>query len=303
MIKSVFIINGTLRKIESIINELKTLFIDYNTEFYITEKPNHATALSKQAILQNCDYLIAVGGDGTINEVVNGYMQCDAEKRKNVRVGLLPRGTGNDFARFVKIKKTSEYLLYLIKNNIYSAIDIGEANFVSFSGMEDSRFYINITDIGIGGLTVKYVNESNKFLGSDLTFIFSAIKAFFNLKPQEVKLSSSDFSWEGAVISLCIANGKYFGSGIGIAPNAIANDGYFDLTIVGNLNVLHFLRYLPSLKKSKIINHAKITYRRVTSCKIDSYGQKFPVDMDGEYIGHTPVQVKIHPSAMNFLKE
>ena len=296
-----FILNGTIPKINKIIEKLNVQFKDgFDCEYLITDKTNHAIELSENAIMQGCDYLIAVGGDGTLNEVINGYMKTPKEKRAMVKVGLIPKGTGNDFARLLGIGKMNQ-LHHLISTESYSHIDIGEANYLSFDGLPTKRFYCNITDIGVGAMTVKQINTSNKFFGATLTFLFATLKAFFSYKHQQVKVSTPDFEWTGSIISVVMANGKYFGSGLGVAYEAKIDDGILNLVIVSKISVFQFLRFLPTLRKGKKVNHPNVNYFLIQSCKIEPIVESYPIDIDGEYIGNIPLEVKINSKEVLFL--
>jgi diacylglycerol kinase (ATP) len=251
-----------------------------------TEKKGHATELAFNAVNETVDIIIAAGGDGTMNEVINGVMQAQPEQRNNVMIGLFPLGTGNDFARTAKLTRSVKELAESIKKGEPRQIDIGCVEFDNEKSKSKKRYFNNIAEVGVGAKTVEIVNKSKKTLGSNLTFLMGVLRAFIGYKQQYISIKSNDFNWEGKIVDVCIANGQYFGSGLGIAPGASLDDGKLSLVIVGNIRIIHFLWYLPSLKKLKKIEHPEIHYTKIDSCEI-SGSQEYPVEMDGENVGFT----------------
>ena len=303
--KITFIANGKKDSIgvgKEILNEFFSS--DYDFEIKRTAIHGQAIQLATESILTGTDYLIAIGGDGTTNEIINGYLQSDAEHRKNVIVGLIPFGTGNDFSRSINAKSSVKYLHKLIIENKVKPIDIGEVEYEKFSGGRAIRYFNNISQIGVGAETVRLVNAGKKRFGPTLSYISSTIKAFVTYRHQNIKLTSDSFNYEGRIVSLCFANGKYMGSGIGIAPHANVDNGLLNVVIVGNVGVGEFIKYMPSLRKLKFIKHKEVQYKSLTNCELISLDKNnFPVEMDGEYIGNTPIKVKVHPAKVNFLRE
>ena len=286
--------------------KLKARLIDLlNNDFEITEKrtekSGHAIELSNMAVLENADYIIAAGGDGTMNEVINGIMQAPFEKRAKMIVGLFPLGTGNDFARAAKLTQSVKELAHLINKKQYKKIDIGRVEFHNHKKEKEIRYFNNIAEIGVGAKTVEIVNESKKTLGSTPTFFMGVLKAFIGYRQQDITIKATGFNWEGKIVNVCVANGQYFGSGLGIAPEASLNDGKLSLVIVGNIRIIHFLRYLPKLRKLKKIKHPEVHYLKIDACEIDS-NQRYPLEMDGENVGFTPFSAKVIPGTINLLK-
>jgi len=273
---------------------------NYNVYDKLTDRQGHATQLAFEAVNENADMIIAAGGDGTMNEVINGIMQANEVQREKVIIGLFPQGTGNDFARTAEVPKSMKELSKLILDEHYRKIDVGFGEFVSGDGSKQSRYFDNIAEIGVGAKAVEIVNKSRKTLGSNLTFFIGVIRAFLGYKQQSVRIKAADFQWVGKIVAVCAANGRYFGSGLGIAPGAQLDDGNLSLVIVGNIRILHFLRYLPSLRKLKIIKHPEVHYLKVDSVEMHT-NESYPVEMDGENVGYTPFVVKIIPSAVKLL--
>jgi diacylglycerol kinase (ATP) len=274
---------------------------NYKVYDKLTNRIGHATELALEAVNENADFIISAGGDGTLNEVVNGLMQANPELREKVILGLFPQGTGNDFARTAEVPDTVNKLAESILNEKFAKIDIGKAEFTTTNGEKQTRYFDNIVEIGVGAKTVEIVNKSKKRLGGTLTFFLGVLKAFIGYKRQSVRIKATDFQWAGKIVAVCAANGCYFGSGLGIAPGARLDDGKLSLVIVGNIRIIHFLRYLPSLRKLKYIKHPEVHYLEIDSCEIITE-KNYPVEMDGENVGFSPFTAQILPSALKFLK-
>lgn len=271
----------------------KVLGTDYQVIFHATTARNHGIEIARELTTSGSRILVAIGGDGTINEVVNGIMQAPAGQRQQLLLGILPKGTGNDFARGLKLNQDMERLCRLIKARTFIPADVGQLFFTNKKGHESSRYFMNITDIGVGGVAVEMVNKSNKLLGANFTFLKSVVVAFFKYKHQKVRLKSDKLQWEGEIMSLSIANGRFFGSGLCIAPNASVSDGQFDITVVGKVKVTDFIKKLPGLRSCRKIQHTKVLYSKSTHCRVETDEKNCPIDMDGDFIGYAPLEAKL----------
>jgi diacylglycerol kinase (ATP) len=279
----------------------KMLNPEFELSFYETTTNREAEDLSEKSILNGTDYIIAVGGDGTLSEVINGVMRVQKEKRNNLIVGLLPAGSGNDFARTMKLTKNISELYGLIKNNKSILIDIGKLEFKTMTGEDSTRYFDNITDVGLGAEVAKRVNDGNKTYGPNFAFFSATILGFLNYKRKRVKIESNNFNWEGNVLILCLANGKYFGSGLGIAPHAKVNDGNIAVTLAGEISLIDYLKNLIRIRKCVRINHPHVIYNEVESCNIQPVGAECLIEADGEMIGKIPLKASILPHEIKFL--
>lgn len=299
-----FIISGRLKKAEFLTQEIQQVFTEYKLEFFHTNKSNSADIVISRIINKhNAKHIIIVGGDGTINECINGIMQTNSNNHNKIYLGIIPMGTGNDFAKSLKINNSLTKLLYYINTNRFNRIDIGKMNYINHSNNKAIRYFINIADIGIGALVVKKINESSrKFMPSTIYFR-AIISSFFSFKRSVVKFTSSNFNWKGEVLSLCIANGKYFGDGLCIAPDASPNSGKLNIVILGKLNIVDYLLQMGKVKKCTKLTLKEAIYSEVESCTITSIKDKTPIEMDGEFIGYTPIYVNVLPHYLNIYSE
>lgn len=298
-----FIIHGKIRNKQKVIQQIESVFQgSYKLSFLISEFKGHAIELACKAAKEDSGYIICLGGDGTINEVVNGIMQAkECNKTLTVKVGVLPFGTGNDFVKTIKTPHTFTGLKKLMDENTSKEIDLGLVQFKNKTGADSSRYFINITDIGLGGVVVQRIGKYSKFLTPGLAYLAVTIRTLLSYRNQPIKAIADDFTFEGKVKNLVVANGKYFGSGIGIAPDAELDNGKFSVVMLADVTLFHFLRFSGTLKKCKKVTHPQIMYKTAEEITIQSAVEPQPIDMDGEFIGYTPMNVKIQPQAISFL--
>jgi diacylglycerol kinase family enzyme len=210
-------------------------------------------------------------------------------------------GTGNDFARTINMSANVSLLKKNIDADYYELIDLGLAHFIDSKGFPSSRFFINITDIGIGGVIAQKLISSSRRMSSFLTFQRAIISTLMSYRKQHVHIEADSFHYDGAVMNVVIANGKFFGSGMGIAPEALPGDGLFSVVIIGKVTMLDYIKLLGEVRKCKKIKHAGFTYKIATKISLDSPGISLPIDMDGEFIGYSPMSIEIVHHAIKFI--
>lgn len=297
-----FVINGRFKHTERTIKEIEEAF---GSEFLVwvsvTNGNGHAIELSQNAVLSGTDYLIAAGGDGTMSEVINGIMQVEKSKRENLIVGLYPFGSGNDFARTLKLSKKLSDLRMLIQDDSTVMIDLGKLEYKNMKGENAVRYFNNIADIGLGAEVAKRVNEGKKIYGPNFDFFKATVLGFLNYRRKQLKIESENFNWSGRLLILCLANGKYFGSGLGIAPHAKVNDGKFSITLAAEVSLLDYLKNLKRIRKCLPVNHPQIIYKEVESCTIEPIGKECLIEADGEAIGKIPLKATLLHKEIKFL--
>ncbi len=301
MKKVTFIINGTAKRKDRLKKNLLANLSTHEVNFLETTYAGEATELAQKAIEGGTDYLIAVGGDGSVNEVVNGCMNCDTELLKNVTVGVYPYGSGNDFVKSLGVTKDMAQLNELINKNSTTQVDIGKVDYVGLDGQAATRHFMNIMDVGIGGDVTELLSRSSRFMGAKFNYHKAILQSFLTYKPVEVSLKSDDFNWNGHTLTLIMANGRYFANGMCIAPQASISDGMVQLVIMGKVSIWDYIMNMSKVKRGEIIDDPEITYVKVNSCSIDAKEKTCPIDMDGEFIGYAPLELSILPKALGFL--
>ncbi|QQS28225.1 MAG: hypothetical protein IPM47_15330 [Sphingobacteriales bacterium] len=315
MKKIAFIVSGLIGRKGKILEDIQLQFGrgQYHVDFFETRFSGHARQLSAQVFREGYSHIIAVGGDGTFNEVANGVFdecriknevsieieQFDTEKLKQCVIGLFPAGSGNDFSRTANILKSAAYLKLLIDNDNQVLIDVGIAVYTKASSDSEngkgSRIFLNVADVGMGGAATFYLSnmKSKSFLGPTLLYAKAIIQTFLTYKKQNVTFIGKNFSWQGKIMSLVMANGKYFGSGLGIAPNADLTDGQLSGVVLGNISVRHYLAYLPKLRRCELISNPQIRYFNEEEVEMQSLENPLYMQMDGELVGTTPVTIGV----------
>jgi diacylglycerol kinase (ATP) len=294
-----FIIHGKVAAKEKLIAKARSLFDGLAVlEFLITQSGKNATLCATEAIKHGAQILIAVGGDGTVNEVANAILFHS--NRSKLKMGILPYGKGNDFVRSMGIGRDLATLRDNIKLGKTKTIDAGKLEFVGKEGEKSRRYFVNIADVGLGGLATQMLRAGKPMWSSNLTYFWVIIKSFMKYRPANVRFTSHGFYHEGKVMSICMANGRYFASGLGIAPEAKLDDGKLDWVILGEISIWDYLKYIPSLKRANKIRHTEVSYHRGTECNITSE-VPLPIDMDGEFVGYTPMRCQVESLVLEII--
>ena len=305
MVKISFVLHGKIRGKQSLLTEIaQVLSVKYKLAYYETKKAYHAEELTLQALQDGCDYLIAIGGDGTLNEVVNGFLHAGGRAKFSTVLGVLPWGTGNDFVRSIGVEKSVTQLLYLIENKMVKHIDAGEIHLDNPGEKGDVRYFDNIADLGIGADVVARINGVHlrkKILGGTLIFFFTALRVFLTYKHKKVRVSWEGFNWEGPLLSLVVANGNFFGSGLGVAPDASLDDGVFQVVILGDVSVWDYLKNYGKLRRSERIDLPDMHYLASDRVRVDTEISGINAEADGEIIGQAPLEFKCMKAALPFL--
>lgn len=296
----VFILHG-LRCPRSLPSRLLQRFADsYQVDIHITTSAVTAEDMALAAVNHGCDYLIAVGGDGTIHEVINGAMRAEAAMRQRVTMGALPYGTGNDFVRSLGLSDSLEQLERLIVSQRVHHLDLGRVSLPDGHGAERSIWFGNIASLGISSAIVAQVRRLPRWLPATLSFYLAILLTLLRYRPRRMRLTLDGGEVvEGDFLSLCVANGRYFGSGLGIAPLARLDDGLLEVVMISRGGGLDFLRHLPRLRKAQPVLDERVRYLSVRSLLVE--GLACPLEVDGELVGEAPVRIEVLPRALRWL--
>ncbi len=266
-----------------------------NFDVVFTEYHLHAIKIAEESTLAGFDPLVAVGGDGTINEVVNGIYLS----RKNITLGIVECGTGADFARTIPVGSNYIKAIDTLKSGIIRNFDIVEVEYTDFSGNRATRVFVNAADAGLGGDTVINVDGAPKVLGGKLAFLYGVLRSLVNLKTYKISLTIDGKSvGEFEIISTVVANGKYFAGGMFIAPMARADDGKLEIILIKKTTRRRFMRNLPLVYKGKHIYIEEVELFSGREIVIRS-SQEVMLEMDGELVGKLPAIFRVKE---NFLK-
>lgn len=273
----------------------------------ITKAQGDATRLAREAIKGGAERIVAVGGDGTINEVANGFFdESGAPLRTTASLAVIPFGTGGDLRRTIGVPKEAADAIAVIKANHTKRIDVGKLELTGHDGKRFLRMFINIASFGISGRLDRMINESGKKLGR-IGYFVTGTRASLSHKNQRVQLifdGKVDDRVDVTTYVVAVANGRYFGGGMMIAPNAELDDGVFDVTVVGDLSITQLLTgfarqvYSGAHLKTKGVS---VRRARVVEAEAVDPNDKVEFDVDGEHLGRLPARFEIVPSALTLV--
>lgn len=267
-----------------------------------TDGPGHATTLVRQALHDGATGVAVVGGDGTLNEAVNGYFGADRQPvAPSAWLAPLPCGTGGDFRRTLGIPRSPEAMARRMMQARPRPVDVGSLQFRDLAGVEAHRFFVNIASFGIGGLVDELVNESPKWMGGTPAFLIGSLRATLRYRPQRVRVQVDDAPpRETTVMNLAVANGQYFGGGMHMAPRARIDDGQFDVVGLEALALWQQLRLTPHLYRGTLLGREGITFergRRLVAEPVEP-DEAVRLDVDGEAPGILPAVFEMRQGAL-----
>ena len=272
-----------------------------NFDFALTTGQYTAPDITKQAIKSGFDRIISVGGDGTLNEVVNGFFEHDLPVNPKAALGVISMGTGADFIKTMGIPKPYKDAVRIIKNANTKALDVGKIKFMAHNGKETVRYFINIADAGIGGETVDRVNRTTKAFGGFISFLWGTIMTLITYKNKNITITlDTGKPYTTEINMLTIANCQFFGGGMHIAPKAVPDDGMFDIVTIGKAGFIDFLRNSSKIYKGTHINDPMIGYTNAKHVELTS-PDRVLLDVDGEQPGMLPATFDILPGSIKVI--
>ncbi len=283
----------------SISAKLKTAGLEH--EVRVTSRPGEATEMTRKALLEGFRTIVAVGGDGTVNEVVNGFFDGEKWLGGGARLGLVNRGTGGDLIKTLGLPKDEDLAIERLRAGGAKRLDLGRAKFTDHAGVEIVRHFINIGDLGLGGDTVARVNRTTKALGGKISFLWGTLAtvAGYRNKDVEIVIDGGE-PIRGRMCMVVVANGQYFGGGMRIAPEAVMDDGLFDVVTVGDLGKLELVMNIGKVYSGRHVGHPKIHFYRGKEVVVRS-PQAAMIDLDGEQPGRTDVAFSMLPGRLDVI--
>lgn len=272
----------------------------------ITQAPGDGTRLAREALLDGATQIVALGGDGTINEVINGFFDGEGKAlRTNATFGLIPFGTGGDFRRSVKVPRDIAEAAKVLVHGQVQALDIGRMTYTAPDRTTRVRMFGNIASFGVSGVVDRLVNESAKRLGR-FSFLLASARATLTYKNQRVALVFDDDETsrvELTINTVAVANGRYFGGAMKVAPDAELTDGLFDVVSLGDLGFLDLLSSGRRIYRGSHLSLDKVSSRRARSLHALPLDENdaVQIDLDGENVGTLPARFEILPAAIRMM--
>jgi diacylglycerol kinase (ATP) len=239
--------------------------------------------------------LVVVGGDGSVHEVVNGLLSSG--RADSVELAVLPRGTGKDFARSLRIPAGVDRAVEVAKDGVPRRIDAGRARYAAWDGSQAEAYFANFAGAGISGAIARRANDSSKALGGRLSFMSATIAVFARWKSAEITADVDGERRAGRMLEVLAMNGDYTAGGMWMAPDAQADDGRFDVVLFGDVTKADFLRTFPKIYRGKHLSHPKIELLRGGRVHVEAE-IPLPIVLDGEQPGTTPASFEVVPGAL-----
>ncbi|MCS6830565.1 MAG: diacylglycerol kinase family lipid kinase [Armatimonadota bacterium] len=250
-----------------------------------TTRPGQATELARQAAEAGASIVVAAGGDGTCGEVANGIVGTSA------RLGVLPLGTGNDFARCAGISENLQIAVETLFTGKARRIDLGSAG---------GRYFINIAGCGMDAAVAKRVNQGFRFLQGTAAYVAALFQTLATFKPVRMCINTDGQEQRIDAFLCTVANTQSYGGGMRIAPFAQIDDGLLDVCIVKAVSKLEFVRVFPRVYSGTHITHPCFLMHTARKIYVES-DPPVPILVDGDVVGTTPVEFSIHPHAIEVI--
>jgi diacylglycerol kinase (ATP) len=286
---------STRRKWPLISRLLKRIGLRFDFEY--TEGVGHAIELARVAASDGYRFLVAVGGDGTVNEVANGILY--STNTANTALGIISTGTGSDFIRSAGISRDYATACSALTSSKRLSIDVGVVEYQN-KGKTLKRFFINAAGVGFDAAVVRETERLPKFFGGTVPYVAGLLRTLLTYKNKSVVVRVGDEVENHRVLNVAVANGGYLGGGMHIAPEAELGDSLLDMVMVGDMGKFELIKELPTVYKGTHINHPKVRMKKATHITIES-PEPVLVYADGELLGECPASFWVVPSALSLV--
>ncbi|MDG1334305.1 MAG: diacylglycerol kinase family lipid kinase [Crocinitomicaceae bacterium] len=258
----------------------------------LTKGPGDASEIAQTASTKS-DVVIAVGGDGTCNEVVNGLM---ITPNPEIIFGVIPNGTGNDFVRNFPPFDPYAFVTSIVEGSAKS-IDLGKIDFG-----QPSRYFLNVADIGFGASVVETMNRQRKSgIGGKLSYNLAILRTFFSYRKPVLRVHNNEFEFEGKSLMVVFSNGTTFGHGLQIYPEAQLDSAKLGLAVIGNVSLFEYAKNLGNLKEGRKIDHPEVKYHEFEKIHVSTTNKNLCVETDGEIAGRSSITVEVLPKALRII--
>ena len=243
--------------------------------------------------------MVAVGGDGTLNEVVNGVLRAGGgAPSPTTELATIPIGTGLDFVRSYGIPTKFDDAVRVARDGAVRTIDAGRVSYRGWDGAEAERFYDNVGSVGMSAAVARRANGMSKVAGGKATFFSALVAVFLEWENTIVTVELDDGTRrEGRMHDVIVANGRWHGGGMLLAPDASQDDGLFDVVVIGDINKRDFVTTAPKIYRGTYLAHPKVELLRSRAVSVDA-PERLPIEVDGEQVGTTPARFEVVPGAL-----
>ena len=267
-----------------------------------TTRPLEASEIAQRNVIASRPVVVAVGGDGTLNEVVNGFFRNGAPIPTTTKLAMVPLGTGGDFRRTLRIPVDTRQAVDVLRNGMVRRLDAGCVTYTNEDGSTGVRHFINIADAGLGGDVVYIVGNGTKRFGS-ATYTIAGLRALvgFKNRPMTVAVDGAPSQLDKAQ-QVVVANCQFFGGGMKMAPAASPTDGVFDVILIKDAGKIETMRGMNDIRSGKHLDQKNPKMELMYGKRVSvSSPAKVRIDVDGEAVGFLPALFEIQPGAIEFI--
>lgn len=270
-------------------------------EVRMTQHSGHAKSLTRAALEQGAEQILVVGGDGSTNEVLCGFVDEEGHNRfPEAVLAVIAAGTGGDFQRQFGRVKTQRQVVEIAKTQA-KLVDYGIAHYTQLDGREGMRPFLNIASTGLSGDIADRVNQADKSMGPMATYVRGSILGIVGYRNQQVEISYDDGPARRIDLTMCaVGNGQYFGGGMWICPQAQLDDGLFDVVEVGGMSRRRLLPTLAKVFRGRHLRVAGVECSRAACVELRPIGPETQLllEVDGEQAGRLPARFEIAEAAL-----
>jgi diacylglycerol kinase (ATP) len=259
----------------------------------LSEHPGQLTNLARDAAVGGAKLLVVVGGDGSVNEVVNGIAALDDPPE----LAVIPRGTGWDFVRTFDIPRRVEDAAAVAIGGTTRTIDLGRATYRAWDGSEGAAVFANVASAGMSGAIAQRANETTKALGGKASYLLALLAVFSRWRANEITVTVDDEVRRGRMFDVVVANGRYFGGGMKICPDAAPDDALLDVLMIGDVTRRDLVLTMPKIYRGSHLPHPKAELLRGRVVTVESE-PAVPIELDGEQPGTTPARFEAWPDRL-----
>ena len=262
-----------------------------------TEAAGHASELTRAALREGAGLIVAVGGDGTVSEVANGFFDGDAAVSPEAEMAVIPRGSGCDFVKTFGISKRVDRAVAAAAGSTVRTIDVGRVRFTDWDGHPGARIFCNVASAGLTGVAADRVNRSGKPLGATIAFAWGTIVTFVGYRNSRFRVRIDERELDQVCNNVIVANCRFYASGMRIMPMADPSDGLLDVLVWGDVSKADLARNLHKLYRGTHIGHPKADISRARRVTVEPESP-LPIEADGETPGLTPMTFEVVPAAL-----
>ena len=295
---------STKQNWSALASDLRAHFGPFQVAF--TKKQGDGTEIARNAAKKSRKFIVACGGDGTINEVANGILLAG---KKEVEMGVFPSGTGGDFRRTIGMPNEAREAARSLRDGRSEWIDVGKVTFRNFQDEEEFRYFLNVASFGLSAEINERVSSNSLFrwlpfggaIRGKAKFAYSTFQEVLEIEPEIVEVTLDDGEPNSLqTLNFCVCNGRFFGGGMKIAPEAKINDGYFEVINIGDIKTARILLNGYKLYSGTHLDLPEVKGSRARKVKVTPVSEDAPIkiETDGELPGRLPATFEIVPNAL-----